>query len=228
MVRRDPHSLGVPAARWKLANLLEQCDWLTTQTQAGLWQVLHRLGIHYKRARDYVHSPDPQYEAKLARLNEIKTVVASSAHREVLLYLDEMTYYRQPTLACGYEQAATSRPLAVRSWSSNTSTRVIGTLDAQTGRVLCQWKSKMGLDQLVAFYQHVCQSYPTTTRIWMVQDNWPVHFHPDVLVSLEEQLTPFAYPRSPSWSSEPSSRAVKRWGQWAYQCGSDEKIRRTI
>ena len=213
VVRRDPHTLGVQSARWKLADLLETCEWLHTSTQAGLWQVLHRLGIHYKRARDYVHSPDVQYDAKLTRLDEISALVTASGGRDILLYLDEMTYYRQPTLGWDYEQSGIARPVARRSWSSNTPTRVIGTLEAHTGRVICEWKSKIGLSQLVGFYQRVVQSYAQATRIWMVQDNWPVHVHPDVLVALEEQLTPFAYPRSPSWSNQPSPQAVKRWGQ---------------
>ena len=45
-----------------------------------------------------------------------------------------------------------------------------------------------------------------------MQDNWPIHFHPDVLVALQAQQSPFAFPRPPSWSLAPSPAGVKRWG----------------
>jgi NhaP-type Na+/H+ or K+/H+ antiporter len=53
------------------------------------------------------------------------------------------------------------------------------------------------LEQMAAFYQLVRQAYPWAKRIWLMQDNWPVHFHPDVLRALEEQqrLYPVKFPR---------------------------------
>jgi len=47
----------------------------------------------------------------------------------------------------------------------------------------------------------------------VVMDNWPVHIHPDVLVALEAQETRHLRPLPPSWSDEPSAKAVKQWGQ---------------
>lgn len=128
-----------------------------------------------------------------------------------MLYQDELTYYRQPTLACAYEQAGKASPKAERSLRSNTATRVIGTLDTHTGKVIAQSGSKVGVKELVAFYQHVCAAYPHAHPIWMVQDTWPVHFHPDVLVALEPQQSPF--PRPKDWPDQPSPSALKRWGK---------------
>ncbi len=43
----------------------------------------------------------------------------------------------------------------------------------------------------------------------MVQDNWPVHVHPDGLARLQPQQFPF-WPRVPdNWPCEPSRRAVR-------------------
>src|SRR5205823_13473442 len=94
------------------------------------------------------------------------------------LSLDELTYYRQPRLPSTYEEVGRMQPLAARSWCSNTATRVVGTLDGHSGRVLFQSGSKVGVKELVAFYQQVRAAYPEVQRIWIVQDNWPVHFHP--------------------------------------------------
>jgi DDE superfamily endonuclease len=175
-------------------------------------QLLQRLGIHYKRGRDHVHSPDPFYLAKTEAISALKKQVQADQAQEVLLYLDELTYYRQPSLARGYEAAGTARPHAQRSLASNTATRVVGTLDALCGRVLFQSGSKVGIKELVTFYQQVRHAYQEAHRIWIVLDNWPVPFHPDVLVALEPQETPFPFSRPKNWVEQPSAAAVKRWG----------------
>lgn len=192
--------------------LAAHCEDLGLQTDAGLCQVFERLGIHYKRGRDYVHSPDRQYEAKRAVVERLKHEVQDSQGLAALLFLDEITYYRQPSLAPAYEEAGEALPKALRSLRANTPTRLVGTLDAHTGCVLCQQGAKIGVEQLVAFYQQVVAAYPTAQRLWIVQDNWPVHFHPDLLVALEPQHSPFPFPRPPAWSSQPHPRARERWG----------------
>jgi DDE superfamily endonuclease len=212
VVRRDPRQYGVQQSRWRLTDLLEQSRWLTLKTESGMSQLLQRLGIHYKRGRDYVHSPDPFYQAKVDEIKALKERMQTKQGQEVLLYLDELTYYRQPSLARAYEEAGAARPQAQRSLLSNTATRVVGTLEAFTGRVLFQSGSKVGIKELVRFYQTVHQAYPLAQRLWVVQDNWPIHFHPDVLVALEPQTTPFAFPRPKDWPDKPSDAAAKRWG----------------
>src|SRR3954467_3862048 len=59
VVRRDPRQCGVDRTRWRLADLLAQCDGWDVTTRAGMAGLLQRLGISYQRGRDYVHSPDP-------------------------------------------------------------------------------------------------------------------------------------------------------------------------
>lgn len=198
-------------SRWRLADLVQHCKWLNLETESGMWQLLHRCHISYQHAQEHIHSPDPQYQAKLEVIQTLWKQVQHSEGMEVLLYLDELTYYRQPTLSWTYEQAGPSQPRAQRSLSSNTSTRLVGTLDASTGQVLVHSGSKVGVKELVAFYQQVRAAYPEAQRIWIVQDNWPVHFHPDVLVALEPQQTPFPFARPKDWSDKPSPAAVKRW-----------------
>lgn len=213
VVRRDPRQCGVAQSRWRLEDLIEHCKWLNLETPSGLSQLLRRLGIHYKRGQDHVHSPDPQYEAKLAHIEALKQRVKQAQDREALLYLDELTYYRQPSLAAAYELGGEARPLAERSLLSNTATRVVGTLDAFSGRVLSHSGAKVGIKALVDFYQQLHAAYPQAQRLWVVQDNWPIHFHPDVLVALQAQQSPFAFPRPPSWPPDPSPAALKRWGE---------------
>lgn len=174
--------------------------------------ILDRLRISYQRGRDYVHSPDPDYEDKMAYIAGLLARSRACTGRLVALYLDELTYYRQPTLARAWEARNEAQPHARRSHRANTSTRVISTLDPQDGRVVAWQGSRVGIDQLVAFYQQVREAYPDAERFHIIQDNWPIHFHPDVLVALEPQESPFRRYLPGNWATEPSPRARKKWG----------------
>jgi hypothetical protein len=72
VVRRSPQRFGYDTARWRLSQLLVTCAWLRLTTRSGLSQLLHRLGISYKRGRDYVHSPDRHDQAKLDLLYRLR------------------------------------------------------------------------------------------------------------------------------------------------------------
>jgi transposase len=195
-----------------LADLLAQCSAWEVTTLSGLAGILARLGISYQRGRDYVHSPDPDYREKMAQIEALLAQARACPGRLVALYLDELTYYRQPTLAAAWEDQGEVQPRAQRSHRANTPTRVIATLDPAEGRVVAWQGSKVGIEQLVRFYQQVRGAYPQAERLHLILDNWPVHFHPDVLVALEPQES--TWPRSlpGNWPTEPSPRAKKRWG----------------
>jgi hypothetical protein len=193
LVRRDPHECGRHTTRWTLAEVRAVCDWLRQSTLPGIHQILDRLGIHLKRGRDYVHSPDPDYLGKLAEVRLCVERVRTHPGLEVLLFQDELTYYRQPTVARDYAQSGAGQPLARRSYHSNTARRIVASLDALTGRVLYQQRSHVTLEGLVDFYAYLCACYPQAETIYLVQDNWPIHFHPDVLAALQPQT--FRWPR---------------------------------
>jgi transposase len=178
-------------------------------TDAGLWRLLDRLGIRYKRARDYLHSPDPKYAEKLALVEECLQKAHADPVRYVLLYLDEFTYYRQPTLSFDYAKQGTKQPLARRSYRSNAWFRVVATLNAITGQVTYSQRSRIGLVQLSNFYAQIRAAYPLAETIYIVQDNWPIHAHPDVLARLQPQLLPWP-PRVPgNWKTTPRASALK-------------------
>jgi len=212
LVRRDPRALGVERTRWTLPTLLTTCDWLALTTPSSLGHLLRRLDIAYKRGRDYVHSPDPDYLAKLALARERIAEARASGGRVVTLYQDELTYNRQPTLARAYEARGRPQPLARRSYRTDTATRTLGTLDVSDGRVLFWQGAHIELATLVRFYQALQRAYPDAERLYLIQDNWPQHFHPDVLVALEPQENPWPWYRPSNWPTEPSPTAQRRFG----------------
>lgn len=208
VIRREPALFGHSQSRWSLKRIAQSCDWLRVTTEGGLSQLLKRLGIRYKRARDYIHSPDQQYEAKVSYLTLCQMRAWYDPDRYVFVYLDEFTFYRQPTVACDYETQGTSQPLAYQSYRNNTLGRGIGALNAVTGQVTYRQYSKINLKRLSHFYAVLREAYPDAETIYVAQDNWPIHAHPDVLARLEPQESPF-WPRIPeSWPATARAKAV--------------------
>jgi hypothetical protein len=115
-----------------------------------------------------------------------------------------LTYYRQPSLTQAYEVRGPTQPLAVRSHAKNTAHRIVGALNALTGQVVYRQRSHTDIPCLVDFWYDLRQAYPQAECIYVVVDNWPVLFHPDVLAPLHPQHLPWPPENRPS---EPSKQA---------------------
>jgi DDE superfamily endonuclease len=183
-----------------LASLARECSWLRLTTAGSLWRLLDRLGISYKRGREYVHSPDEHYQDKLALIEQCRQRAQAEPERYVLLYLDEFTYYRQPSVGRDYERQGHTQPLARRSHQRNHWFRVVATLDGLTGQVTYRQRRKIDVLALGAFLSTLPAEYPQAEVIFVVVDNWPVHFHPDVLAYLQPQNLPWPPYVPPHWS----------------------------
>jgi len=194
-----------------LASLRQACAWLGGLMLAGVHTVLRRARIVWKRARASIRSPDPDYDAKWADVEAAVAAARAQPGRITTVYLDEVTVERQPTVANAYAPTG-AQARAVRSPKSNTVTRVIGALNALTGSIFYRRASKITVGFLVVFYRALCRAYPDAERIYVIQDNWPVHTHPDLLVALEPQETRWPWYRPPNWPTEPRPAAIRRWG----------------
>lgn len=207
-LHQAPENFQQKGSRWSLESLLSHCEWLQLHSRSGLCRLLKRVGIRYKRARDYLHSPDRDYAAKVAYIQHCWQLARDEPQRYILLYLDEFAFERQPTLSHAYEAQGQHCPLAYRSQRSNTQCRGLGALNALTGQVLYLQRTHITTAVLSAFYAQMATAYPQADTIFVVQDNWPVHVHPDVLARLQAQRSPF-WPHVPdNWPTQPSRRAV--------------------
>lgn len=184
-------------SRWRLRALLHAVqDGFQLHTLSGLCQLLRRLGIHWKRAREHVHSPDPDYRAKLL---EVHVLVQVRRPEVACLFEDEFTLYRHPGLAQAYEQVGAPQPLAELGHRGNYTWRFAAVLEVWTGQVIYGQARVMDVTRLIQFYRQVCQAYPGQ-GVQLIQDNWPLHYHPDVLAALQPQAFPYGVHVPPNWS----------------------------
>lgn len=183
-------------SRWTLDRLLDRCqDWLPYQGTSGLWQALQRFGISYQRGRPYIHSPDEEYEAKVDFIAQV--LRQWQADRRVILFEDEFTLHKEASVACAF-RPKTSQPLAHLS-EEPASRRIAGALNPFTGKVSAYQGQKIGYVELIHFFEQLCEEYPQAEVIFLILDNWPVHFHPSLQAALTNQQHDFKLHLPPSW-----------------------------
>lgn len=201
-VSQSPENFGFKQARWTLGALRDSLLWLSPLSLSGVWRHLKRSKIAWKRGREVVSSPDAEYLEKLLEIIKVLQLAINSNGRIIVLFADEVTFYRQPELANDYSlKGASIQPLAHRSHRSNTQGRIGGVVNALSGQVSYILASKCGVNQLIKLYEQIRQDYPNAEVIYLVEDNWSVHFHPTLLNALVEQETRFELKTPPSWEN---------------------------
>jgi hypothetical protein len=135
-LHQSPESFGLSRSRWWLDGIRQTVPWLAKVSLPGIWHLLSRFDLVYKRGRRYVHAPDPAYARKAAQIRVACEQVQRAPQRFVLLYQDELTYDRCPTVAQEYEQRGSHGPRVAQGSGYNSSRRIAGCLDASSGRLI--------------------------------------------------------------------------------------------
>lgn len=192
-------------SRWTLDLLREAClAFLRVEGRGAFKRVLKRLSISYQRARTYFHSPDVAYDDKLAYLR--KVIASNRQGKTTVLFQDELTYYNHASPAPDHSPQR-EQPKAGLAIGGERGWRIAGALDIFSGQFISVQRSKITVPAFVGFLRQVVSAYPGLETIYLVVDNWPVHFHPDVMEALQEQQCPFPFNVPASWKKlKPSGK----------------------
>jgi transposase len=201
---------GPVPSRWTLRTIRASVAWLTEYTLSGVWRVLPTCGLGLRASCARWFSPDPDYRSKVRRLHRCLRDAARHPETVVALFLDEFGYQRWPEVAptWGVEAAVAQRAGNNQHW------RTIGTLKAVTGQVNYLDGYIVGRQQVMKFYTQLDRAYPEGGRIYVIQDNWNIHTHPDVLTALA------GYPRiKPVWlpTYAPWLNPIEKLWRWLRQ-----------
>jgi transposase len=195
---------------WTLGTLRVSVDWLSEYTLSGVWRVLPTCGLTLRASRARLFSPDPDYRLKVQRLHRCLRDAARHPQTVAAVFLDEFGYQRWPEGAptWGDEAAVAQRAGNNQQW------RTIGCLNALTGQVNYLDGYIVGRQQVIEFYDQIDQVYPKVALIYVIQDNWNIHTHPDVLDALA------AWPRlKPVWlpTYAPWLNPIEKLWRWVRQ-----------
>jgi transposase len=191
-----------PPSRWTLRTIRATFEGFGSLTLSGVWRALerHRIGLRSAMVQQY--SPDPDYITKRDNLYMRMGEAAAASGRIVLVFLDQMGYARWPEPADDWTgQAPDAPPLADRAGSPNRLWRIIGALNALTGRVDFLDDYIVGRAKVIKFYEQLHRAYPDADRVLVVQDNWSIHRHDDVLAALTRwpRIEPVWLPTYAPW-----------------------------
>jgi hypothetical protein len=178
---------AIPLSQWRLASIQAAIPGLQAYSLSGVWRVLQRYGLKLRTASVQQYSPDPDYESKVAHLLACLSQTAQDPTNTVFVFLDEMGYYCWPEVAKVWAEVAPAQaPQAERHQAKQQQWRVIGTLNALTGQVDYLDGYIVGRAKVIQMYQHLVDRYPQAAHIYVAQDNWSIHKHPDVEAALTE------------------------------------------
>jgi hypothetical protein len=212
-LHRPPKAAGVERSRRTLAALLTAVLGLGGLSISGLSRAPGRLGVRYRRGQEPVHSPDPEYDAKMAAVAAARAEAAARPGAVVFVYQDEFTVHRRPSVArAWHEEGGPGRP-AELGHEMNTERRLIGALDAVAGRVFCWQRAHADVATLIRYYRAPEGAYPAAEVIDGSQDNWPVHAHPRIAEALAtSRIERLPLPTSAPWT-DPIEKVRRRLKQ---------------
>ncbi len=193
---------GPAPSRWTLRAVQATFPWLQNTSLSGVWRLLQRCDLRLRSARVCQYSPDPEYQAKEARLLACLRAAAKRPSEVVVVVLDEMGYYRWPEPAPSWTLAAPHPPpVGQCAGANNKQWRVIGAMNALTGRVDYLENYIVGRRQVIQFYHQLDRAYPNVQHLYVVQDNWSIHQHDEVLEVLQgwSHIEPVWLPTYAPW-----------------------------
>jgi transposase len=192
-----------PPSRWTLRTIRATFDIFTEMTLSGVWRALEqRFDIGLRSGLVQHYSPDPQYISKRENIFKCLHEAAAMPDRVALVFLDEMGYARWPEPGPDWTgRAPAPSPSTDRAESPNRLWRVIGALDAVTGRVDFLDAYIVGRSKVIDFYEKLDTTYVNMERLLVVQDNWSIHTHEDVLGALKRwpRIEPVWLPTYAPW-----------------------------
>ena len=179
------------------------------KTVGGVCRRLAKWKMGRKRARLHLVSPDPLFSQKMEAIAIVRQQQKEHPDQVSVLYGDEFTFYRQPTLGVAFAEQSRQQPtVSYISYTgrANTKRRIVGVLDVATGQVILRTRKVMGVSALVAFLASLRKRYDCLHglghRVVLIWDNWPVHYHPRVVEAASKQGIELMYvPTYAPWTN---------------------------
>jgi transposase len=131
-----------------------------------------------------------------------------------VLFTDEVSFYRQPSQAWLWAPLGRAQPRLPYGHRANTLMRIVGVLDAMSAQVRVWDFPRVTADRLARCWKQLGSCYPQARKIYLVTDNWPVHFHPKVQAALatEPRIEVLPLPTYAPWLNN-----IEKLWRWVKQ-----------
>jgi transposase len=189
ILKKSPEDYGFHRQRWTLQLMQLGLSPLRRNysSLSGIWYLLQRLYLSWKRGRPYTKSNDPNYNYKVRRIRGILGYCRRHPRKAALLAVDEFTFYRQPPVGYAWwRKGRCHQPKAKRARKQKKYKRIVGALNCVTGGIDVHMADKITVPVFIEFIQQLRKIYPDSMKLYILMDNWPsVHKHHKVLEKME-------------------------------------------
>jgi len=174
-----PDTQGVPLTRWSLDRLsayLAEHDVLISPIH--LWRLLDQAGLSFQRTRSWKASPDPDYEARAARVLELYG--AAPIDGPVISFDQMGPLSLKPIQGAGW--AHRKRPERLRAtYNRKHGIRYIfGALDVHRDRLYARMRPRRAGSDVLGFLRTIRLVYPARQKLYWIQDNLSANWTPDI------------------------------------------------
>jgi transposase len=174
-----PDTQGVPLTRWSLPRLAAHLagEGIEIST-AHLGRVLAEAGLSFQRTRSWKASPDPDYEAKAAR---VLSLYERAPEDGVVISFDQMgPISLRPTHGSGW--ATKQRPERLRAtFNRRHGIRYgFGAYDVHGDRLRLRLRPRRRGADTLAFLCTIRSCYPRRLRLYWIQDGLSANWTPDI------------------------------------------------
>jgi len=174
-----PDTQGVPLTRWSLDRLSAHlADQGVLISPAHLWRLLDQAGLSFQRTRSWKASPDPDYEARAARVLELYAVAPFDGP---VVSFDQMgPISLKPIQGAGW--ALQKRPGRLRAtYNRKHGIRYIfGALDVHRDRLYARMRPRRAGSDVLGFMRTIRMVYPARQKLYWIQDNLSANWTPDI------------------------------------------------
>jgi transposase len=179
-----PQLLKEPYTRWSLrtlrAYLLRTKVVLQISTER-LREILHEEKVSIQRTRSWKRSPDPDFDAKAARVLELYHSVP-----DAVVCFDELGPVRPvPTAGWGWAPQARPKRLPANYKKPHGVRFFFGCYDVGADQLFGRWFANKGASNVLKTFRFIRRRYPGEVRIHIVMDNLSAHWTEGVLTWAE-------------------------------------------
>ncbi len=203
VVESRPQELGEPWAAWSLTHLrdyLLRARVVAAISKERLRQILIEEGCSTQRTKGWKRSPDPNFDAKAARLKRLYRLAESGRLNGVLVCFDEHGPVT-PTPKAGRDWSPRGRPRRIRAnYRKPHGVRFFfGVYDVAGDVLFGRWFARKGADHVLVTLRLIRRRYPDQ-RIWVIQDNLSAHWTDEIRTwTVNNNVTLVPTPTYASW-----------------------------
>lgn len=203
ILETHPQELGEPYACWSLSRLrayVLKKGVVAKLSKERLRRILIEEDCTTQATKGWKSSPDPDFEAKAARLRRLYRAAERGRLDGVLLCFDEHgPVTPTPKSGRGWSRRGHPRRIRANYRKPHGVAFFFGVYDVGADRLFGRWFRRKGADHVIAMLKLVRRRYPGE-RIWLIQDNLSSHWTAEVLACARElRITLVPTPTYASW-----------------------------